>query len=58
MNTINAQNKSTKYFLNIKGHTHDIFSQRTGQDKTGNSVSTGPRHQCRDFPFLFVRHAY
>ena len=41
----NAQNKTAKYFLKIKGHKHNIFSLQIGQDKTERSALTSPQHQ-------------
>ena len=43
---LNAQNKTAKYFLKIKGHTH-ILNLAIGQDKTGKSILTSPQHQYR-----------
>ena len=34
---LNAQNKTAKYFLKIKGHTHNIFSYEL--DKTNEKIS-------------------
>ena len=42
---LSAQNKTAKYFLKFKGHNHNIFSLRIGEDKTGKSVLTSPQHQ-------------
>ena len=45
---LNAQKKTAKYFLKIKGHTHNIFNLRTGQEKMGKSIFTAsPQHQYR-----------
>ena len=44
---LNAQNKTAKYFLKIKGHKHTIFSLHIGQNKTEKSVLTSPQHQYR-----------
>ena len=43
----NGKVSGAKYFLKIKGHTHNIFSLRIGQDKTGKSILTSPQHQYR-----------
>ena len=34
----------TKYFLKIKGHTHNIFSLRIGQDKTEKPIRLRVTH--------------
>ena len=44
---LNAQNKTAKYFLKIKGHTHNIFKLPVGQEKTGKSILASPQHRYR-----------
>ena len=39
--------KQPSTFSKIKGHKHNIFSLRIGQDKMGKSVLTSPQHQYR-----------
>ena len=39
--------KQPSTFSKIKGHKHNIFSFRIGQDKMGKSVWTSPQHQYR-----------
>ena len=48
MNTFNAQKKTAKYFLKIKGHTQYVrFTnwEKTKKDKTGKLILTSPQHQ-------------
>ena len=41
---LNAQKKTAKYFLKIKGHTHNIFNLPIGQEKTAKSILASPQH--------------
>ena len=51
---LSAQNKMAKYFLKIKGHKHNIFSLRTGQDKMGKSILAILRTLREDQPLRIV----